>query len=163
MNARPVDTGPRHLEKELRGPARGWNKSLFLLWANGYCLASFSYLHLTLSLAQMKWLHSDPSSSLPRSLHLFLMRHLLPTVPCKCHNMAAQRRKKGQSAGARGQSWCASKAVKTELYGWSLSNSHSQFTSCCMLQEKTTHLVFLLVHTREASVGVCVLVKQSRV
>lgn len=79
----------------------------------------------------------------------------LPTVPCKCHSMPLQRRKRaqGQSAEAWGQSGCASKAVKTILYGWSLSNSLSQFNSCCMLKlkNKDNHwclIILKLVHKR---------------
>lgn len=109
----------------------------------------FIYYHITVSLIHIKWLRYAPLTiplclSLSMYAHLFLMRVLLPTVPCKCQSMPVRRRKRaqGQSAKAWGQSWCASKAVKTILYGWSLSNSLSQLNRCCMLQlEKTKALI----------------------
>lgn len=85
----------------------------------------------------------------------------LPTVPCKCHSMPLQRRKRaqGQSAEAWGQSGCASKAVKTILYGWSLSNSLSQFNSCCMLKlkNKDNHWCLIILKLAHKRLFLCVL------
>ncbi len=98
-------------------------------------------LYLSLSLSLSLFLHA----------YLCVMNVLLPTVPCKCHSVPVQRRKRaqGQSAKTWGQRGCASKAVKTTLYGRSLSNLLSQFNSYCMLKlEKTKELILKLSHTR---------------
>lgn len=122
-------------------------------------LTSYKWLFTRLLFTSTSLFHStvwnnSPSASLTVPLspsmcvYLFLMSILLPTVPCKCHSMAVQRRKRaqGQSARAWGQSGCASKAVKTILYGWTLSNSLSQFNSYCRLklEKKTKALIGIL-------------------